>query len=87
MKYVTKSEESKPAHAMNLVVLGMAKHQLQQPNASRRALEEASTVIDRLQAERVVWEFTRSNVSGEIGATKSLLEKLKKLGIDVIIND
>ncbi len=51
MKYVMKSEESKPAeptHAMNLVVLAMAKHQLQQPDESRRVLEEASTVIDRL---------------------------------------
>ena len=39
------------------------------------------------QVQRVVWEFSRSNVTGEIGATKSLPEKLKKLGIDVIIND
>jgi EAL domain-containing protein (putative c-di-GMP-specific phosphodiesterase class I) len=39
------------------------------------------------QVQRVVWEFSRSDVTGEIGATKSLLEKLKKLGVDVIIND
>lgn len=39
------------------------------------------------QVQRVVWEFSRSDVTGEIGDTKSLLEKLKKLGIDVIIND
>jgi len=39
------------------------------------------------QVQRVVWEFSRSDVTGEIGATKSLLEKLEKLGIDVIINN
>ena len=39
------------------------------------------------QVHEVVWEFTRSPVTGGIGPTKNLLEKLKKLGIEVRINE
>ncbi|MHB0961334.1 MAG: nSTAND1 domain-containing NTPase [Pirellulaceae bacterium] len=52
VKYVTKSEEYKPserAHALNLAVLAMAQHQLQHPDEARRALEEVSQVITRLE--------------------------------------
>ena len=52
--YVARSEERKPperAHAMNLAVLAMAHHQLQHPEESRRVLEQASQLIDRLNAD------------------------------------
>ncbi len=35
------------------------------------------------QVDEVVWEFSKSSVTGKIGPTPSLLEKLKKFGITV----
>ena len=54
VKYVAKSEEYKPidvAHALNLAVRAMAQHQLQHPDEARTALDEASQLITRLQAD------------------------------------
>jgi hypothetical protein len=54
VKSVKKSEESKPAesaHAKNLAVRAMAQRQLQHPEESQRALEEASQLIKRLHAD------------------------------------
>ena len=38
------------------------------------------------QVDEVVWEFTRSEVTGKIGPVKELLDKLNKFGITVKIN-
>ncbi len=54
VKYVAKSEEFKPAepaHALNLAVRAMAQHQLGQADEARTALDEASQLITRLQAD------------------------------------
>ena len=54
VKYVANSEEHKPddfAHAINLTVLAMARHQQKDPEAARQALDEASQLINRLQAD------------------------------------
>ena len=54
VKYVKRSEELKPEelpHAMNLAVRAMAEHQLRHPEEARRALEAASQLINRLQAD------------------------------------
>lgn len=54
VKHVAKSEECKPAetaHALNLAVLAMAQHQLRHPEEARRALDETSQLINRLQAD------------------------------------
>jgi WD40 repeat protein len=53
-KYVTKSEEHQPAefaHALNLAVRAMVLHQLQHSAESRRVLDEAAQLIDRLQVD------------------------------------
>ncbi len=53
LKHITQSEQTKPidpAHALNLAVLALAQHQLQHPDEARKALDEASQVIQRLQA-------------------------------------
>ncbi len=54
LEYLKKSEEHKPTefcHVLNLVVRAIAQHQLQRPEEARRALDEASQLIDRLQAD------------------------------------
>ena len=54
VKYVANSEEHKPddfAHAINLTVLAMARHQQKDPEAARQALDEASQVINRLKSD------------------------------------
>jgi tetratricopeptide (TPR) repeat protein len=54
VKYMKRSEELKPdeiPHAMNLAVRAMAEHQLRHPEEARRALEAASQLINRLQAD------------------------------------
>ena len=38
------------------------------------------------QVGGVRWEFSRSKVTGELGPTATLLQKLQKLGFDVRIN-
>ena len=38
------------------------------------------------QVGRVQWEFSRSEVTGQVGPTSQLLGKLQKLGFDVKIN-
>jgi serine/threonine protein kinase/Flp pilus assembly protein TadD len=52
--YVSNSEESKPmdiCQAMNLAVLAMAQHQLQQTAEARAAFDDASQLIDRIKAD------------------------------------
>ncbi|MBS0171756.1 MAG: thrombospondin type 3 repeat-containing protein [Nitrospira sp.] len=44
-------------------------------------------LLRQKQVQRVVWEFSRSEVTEKVGPTKSLLEKLRKLGFDVVINN
>ncbi len=39
------------------------------------------------QVDRVVWEFTPSEITGKVGPTKQLMEKLQKFGFDVRINN
>lgn len=54
VNYVAKSEEQKPGdtlHATNLAVLAMARHQLKRAEEARQALDEASQLINRLQAD------------------------------------
>ncbi len=38
------------------------------------------------QLDRILCEFSRSEVTGKVGPTKSLLDKLLKLGFDIVIN-
>jgi hypothetical protein len=38
------------------------------------------------QVDRVVWEFSPSDVTGKVGPSKPLLEMLNKLGFEVRIN-
>ena len=55
VKYVEKSEEHKPedfAHAINLTVLAMARHQLKDPEEARKALDEAFQIINRLKSDK-----------------------------------
>lgn len=54
MQYAAKSEACKPAdpaHAMNMALLALAQQQRKHPEEARRALDEASQVINRLQAD------------------------------------
>ena len=54
VKYVKRSEELKPhefAHAFNLAVRAMAEHRLRHPEEARRALEAASQLINRFEAD------------------------------------
>ncbi|HVS34951.1 MAG TPA: RHS repeat-associated core domain-containing protein, partial [Gemmataceae bacterium] len=39
------------------------------------------------QLDQVMWEFSPSEVTGQVGPTAPLLEKLQKLGFDIRIND
>jgi hypothetical protein len=55
VKFVANSQALDPlkfAEAMNLAVLAMAKHQLQQPADAQQALNEAAELIDRLQRSK-----------------------------------
>jgi tetratricopeptide (TPR) repeat protein len=54
LKFAARSEELKPldfAHTLNLAVRAMAQHQLEHPEEARRALDEASQLINRLQSD------------------------------------
>jgi hypothetical protein len=36
---------------------------------------------------RVIWEFSPSDVTGKVGPTKQLLEKLQKFGVEIRVNN
>jgi RHS repeat-associated protein len=52
----------------------------------RQELARDWWLLRERQLDRVVWEFSRSEVTGEVGPTPQLLEKLMKLGFDFRIN-
>jgi hypothetical protein len=54
--------------------------------AVRQELARDWWLVRQGQLDRVVWEFTPSQVTGAGGPTGPLLQKLQKLGFDVRIN-
>ena len=53
----------------------------------RQQLARDMKLIRSNQLQKVRWEFFRSRVTGECGPTGPLLEKLNKLGIEVVIHN
>ena len=52
----------------------------------RKELARDVTLLRSGQLDEVVWEFSRSGVTGLMGPAKSLLDKLNRFGISVRYN-
>jgi len=52
----------------------------------RRQLAKDWQLLRLGPVDRVIWEFSRSGKTGLVGPTQELMNMLKKLGFDVIIN-
>jgi len=53
---------------------------------TRQELARDWWLVRQKQVGKVAWEFSRSDVTGKVGPSKELLEKLYKLGFDVKVN-
>jgi len=74
--FVTKSESLKPtefAHALNLVILALARQQLRQPIEAKKSFDQASLAIQLLQAD------SKNSIHHDLLITQILLREAESL--------